>query len=251
MNKHYLLWFGKSSLWFSLQNTAGKKRISYTESQGLVLIWQATLPEVKNPMDAQLFTEYLVRHNPFYVDNVNVTGSFLRLQNNRAHEPLFCESNATALFQSKEQSRQIFTAGPFRISTWARHRLSIEHALDSGTLVSCLCPVMSATEFEFVRSSQTAQPRCTLYLIVNDNILCSNLNLINQANLKRVWDLLSVAAKASNIFVDFPSRARVSKKYVYMVCAENTANFSRSAYSELQQSKSSFGDREWWMRCFR
>ena len=59
-----------------------------------------------------------------------------------------------------------------------------------------------------------------------------------------------MAARALNIFVDFPSRARVSKKYVHMVCAENTADFSRPAYNELHPSKSSFGNRECWMRCF-
>ena len=36
---------------------------------------------------------------------------FPHLQNIRAHEPLFRESNAAPLFQSKEQSSQVFTAG--------------------------------------------------------------------------------------------------------------------------------------------
>ena len=60
------------------------------------------------------------------------------------HKPLFRKSNATKLFQSKEQSSQMFTTGPCRIYTWARHRLSKEHTLDSSTLVSCLCPGISA-----------------------------------------------------------------------------------------------------------
>ena len=61
------------------------------------------------------------------------------------HEPLFCESNATELFQSKEQSSQIVTAGPWSISIWSGHILSKEHTLDSSTLVSCLCPEISAS----------------------------------------------------------------------------------------------------------
>ena len=60
------------------------------------------------------------------------------------HKPLFSESNVTKLFQSKEQSSQLFTTGPWRIYTWAMHRLSQEYTLDSSTLVSCLCPGISA-----------------------------------------------------------------------------------------------------------
>ena len=62
-----------------------------------------------------------------------------------AEHPCMRESNATEFFQSKEQSSQMFTAGPWSISTWAGHRLSKEHTLDSSTLVSCLCPVISAS----------------------------------------------------------------------------------------------------------
>ena len=60
------------------------------------------------------------------------------------HKPLFRESNATELFQSKEQSSRMFTTGPSRIYTWEMHRLSKEHTLDSSTLVSCPCPGISA-----------------------------------------------------------------------------------------------------------
>ena len=61
------------------------------------------------------------------------------------HKPLFRESNATQLFQSKEQSSRMFTTGPWRIYTWARHRLSKEHTLNSSTLVSCRWLEISAS----------------------------------------------------------------------------------------------------------
>ena len=62
------------------------------------------------------------------------------------HKPLFRElqAKATKLFQSKEQSSRMFTTGSWRIYTWARHRLSKEHTFNSSTLVSCLCPGISA-----------------------------------------------------------------------------------------------------------
>ena len=155
VSKHYLLWFGKFSLWFSVQNTAGKTKNKDSIQKVKACYFsdrQHSLTLKRKSQECPTFHWILGQALSFFMwimwmslGLLFVDVVFPHLQNIRAHEPLFCESNAAALFQSKEQSTQVFTAGPWRISTWARHRLSKEPTLDSSTLGSCLCPVISAS----------------------------------------------------------------------------------------------------------